>query len=119
MRYLLGGIAVIAMLAVTASAADDSEDLYNSRCAVCHAIKGNGSGHTNLKVKPADLTSEAVQKRSDEELYESIAFGVGHKEYPHAFVRRGLTQKQIASLVVYLRKFSTNTKKKEHLVEQR
>jgi len=36
---------------------------------------------------------------------------VGHKEYAHAFAARGLSAKQIADVVTYIRKFARNSKK--------
>jgi mono/diheme cytochrome c family protein len=57
------------------------------------------------------LRSDAVQKLSDEELYKTIAYGVGHKEYAHAFAERGLSAKEIADLVTYIRKFAKTPKK--------
>jgi len=63
-----------------------------------------------MKIKPADLRSEDVQKKSDEELFNSIAFGVGHKEYAHAFAERGLNRKQIAEVVSYIRTLATASK---------
>ena len=58
------------------------------------------------RLKAADLRSKAVQDLSDEEIYKTIAYGVRHKNYPHAFARRGLTEKQVADLVVYIRKLA-------------
>lgn len=79
----------------------------------CHGANGEGAGHAAMKIKPADLRSDAVQKLSDEELYKTIAFGVGHKEYAHAFAERGLSAKQIAELVTYIRKFAKAPKKEK------
>jgi mono/diheme cytochrome c family protein len=89
-----------------AKAADDGESTYKAQCLKCHGPNGDGNGHTQMKIKPADLRSDAVQKLSDEELYKTIAYGVGHKEYAHAFAERGLSAKQIADVVTYIRKFS-------------
>ena len=36
-------------------------------------------------------------------MFQGIAFGNGHKEYPHAFARRGVTDKQIYELIAYIR----------------
>lgn len=55
-------------------------------------------------MKAADLRSKVVQDLSDEEIYKTIAYGVGHKNYPHAFVKRGMTEKQVADIVVFIRK---------------
>lgn len=94
-----------------ANAANDTENVYKAHCLACHGANGEGSAHAAMKIKPADLRSDAVQKSSDEELYNSIAFGVKHKEYPHAFAERGLTLKQISELVTYIRSFGSHSRK--------
>ncbi len=66
-------------------------------------MDGSASTPAGKKLGAADLRSQQVQSLSDEELYKTIANGVGHKQYPHAFASRGLTQKQIADLVAYIR----------------
>lgn len=99
------------MFLTTANAADDAESIYKAQCQKCHGANGDGNGHSQMKIKPADLRSEAVQKLSDEDLYKTIAYGVGHKEYAHAFAERGLNSKQIADLVTYIRKFAKPAKK--------
>jgi len=99
------------LLVLSARAADDAESLYNAQCLKCHGANGDGKGHAELKIKPADLRSDAVQKLSDEELFKTIAYGVGHKEYAHAFAERGMDAKQIAALVTYIRKFAKTSKK--------
>jgi mono/diheme cytochrome c family protein len=99
------------MFLPTANAADDAESIYKAQCQKCHGANGDGNGHSQMRIKPADLRSEAVQKLSDEDLYKTIAYGVGHKEYAHAFAERGLNSKQIADLVTYIRKFAKPAKK--------
>jgi len=94
-----------------AKAADDGESRYKAQCLKCHGPNGDGQGHTQMKIKPADLRSDAVQQLSDEEIFKTIAYGVGHKEYAHAFAERGLSAKQIADVVTYIRKFAKTTKK--------
>ena len=95
-----------------ASAGNDAEGTYKARCASCHGVNGDGNGHAQMKVKPEDLRSPAVQKKSDEELYNEIALGVGHTEYPHEFSKRGLSAAQIQDLVSYIRTFAATSKKK-------
>ncbi len=76
----------------------------------CHGPSGDGNGHAQMKIKPADLRSDAVQQLSDEELFKTVAYGVGHKQYAHAFAERGLSTKQIADVVTYIRKFAKTPK---------
>ncbi len=40
---------------------------------------------------------------SDTDIYNSIAHGTQHKEYPHAFLHIGMTEQQIQGLVKYIR----------------
>ncbi|HXY00476.1 MAG TPA: cytochrome c [Candidatus Limnocylindrales bacterium] len=111
MRVLIFIVGLGLMFASSASAADDAESTYKERCLSCHGANGDGNGHAQMKIKPQDLRSEAVQKKSDEELYNAIAFGVGHVEYAHAFSQRGLSSAQISQLVTYIRSFAKNSKK--------
>jgi mono/diheme cytochrome c family protein len=93
-------------------AANDAESIYKERCLSCHGANGDGNGHAQMKIKPEDLRSNAVQKKSDEELFNAIALGVGHVDYAHAFSKRGLSSQQIAGLVTYIRAFAATSKKK-------
>ena len=101
---LLAGLCL--MFAPGDYAENEGESTYKAQCLKCHGERGEGQGHAQMKIKPADLRSEAVQKKSDEELYNSIALGVGHKEYAHAFAERGLNRKQITEVVAFIRTFA-------------
>ena len=94
-----------------AGAQDRGEATYKATCMRCHGPSGDGKGHEGMKVTPADLRSDAVQDKSDQELYDSIALGAGHKEYPHAFAERGLTRKQITDVITYIRGFAKKSTK--------
>lgn len=111
MRAMVVVCALLLMLPVLIKAGDEGESTYKAQCLKCHGASGDGKGHTQMKIQPADLRSDAVQQLSDEELYKTIAYGVGHKEYAHAFAARGLRAKQIADVVAYLRKFARNSNK--------
>jgi mono/diheme cytochrome c family protein len=110
-RAILGALGLVLVFLLPAHAAEDAETTYKAQCMKCHGANGEGSGHTAMKIKPVDLRSDEVQKLSDEELYKTIAFGVGHKQYPHAFAERGLSAKQIADLVTHIRRFAKTPKK--------
>jgi len=110
-RATLAIFGLCLLLVLPAQAADEAESLYKEQCLKCHGANGDGKGHAELKVRPADLRSDAVQKLSDEDLYKTIAYGVGHKEYAHAFAERGMDAKQIAGLVTFIRKFAKTSKK--------
>jgi len=108
---LLALCALFLPILLSADTTSQGEATFKKRCITCHGANGDGNGHPNMKIQPADLRSEAVQKHSDEELYKSIAFGVGHREYAHAFAERGMPPKQISELVSYIRTFAP---KKNH-----
>jgi mono/diheme cytochrome c family protein len=82
----------------------DAKEAYNAQCASCHGVNGSGATAAGKKLGTIDLRSKQVQSMSDEEIFESIAYGAKHKEYPHAFARRGVTTDQINDLVAYIRK---------------
>ena len=107
----LCGLWLIATQAVHAQ--DTGEATYKSICIHCHGPNGDGKGHAGMKITPADLRSDAVQQKSDQELYDSIAFGVGHKQYPHAFAERGLSRKEITDVVAYIRGFAKKSDKQK------
>jgi mono/diheme cytochrome c family protein len=105
MRMAVLGFAVLA-LSGSCVLAQDSEALYTKKCANCHAK--DGSGHTAVASKMAvtDLRSKQIKDMSDTDIYNSIAHGTQHKEYPHAFLHTGLTEEQIQGLVKYIRTLS-------------
>ena len=47
---------------------------------------------------------------SDSDLYETIARGSKHRAYPHAYLYRGMKEKEIRELVLYIRTFSPTPK---------
>ena len=56
---------------------DDGKKLYVKNCVVCHGDKGKGDGiaAAGLNPKPADHSSEKIQKQSDGVIYWKIANG--------------------------------------------
>jgi len=53
--------------------------IFKTRCFVCHGNtgKGDGPGGKALNPKPANLTSERVQKQTDGEIFWKISNGRG------------------------------------------
>lgn len=56
------------------------EEVYRSTCAVCHDPKGRGYGpyRRRLIIPPTDLTSAAVQAKTEEEISRLISLGRSH-----------------------------------------
>jgi cytochrome c6 len=90
-------LAVLAMIAAPAFAADDGAKVFAAKCAVCHGPDGAGK----LKGTPDFRTAE-FQKKSDAELTDAIANGPKGKE-SHAFAKKGLDEATIKSLVAFIR----------------
>ncbi len=86
--------------------AADAPAQYSVNCVNCHGTDGRGNPHAALKADIPDLHSKAVQDLSDNEMYDTIALGVKHRQYPHAFLRRGLSERDIRELVKYIRSFA-------------
>lgn len=82
---------------------ENAQLLFIAKCANCHGRDGSARTAAATRMKVADLRSKEVQQMSDEELYSATADGVGHKAYPHAFLRSGLREDQIRDLVKYIR----------------
>jgi mono/diheme cytochrome c family protein len=92
------------LLGLCLDAVGQANETFKQQCSSCHGMDGSASTPAGKRLNAADLRSKAVQDLSDEEIYKTIAYGVGHKNYPHAFVKRGLTEKQVADIVVFIRK---------------
>ena len=101
MRTLSAVLMCVVAVSGCGMAQSSSEALFNSKCASCHATDGKGSKTTKMHV--ADLTSKAVQQLNDARMYETIAKGTEHKEYPHAFLYQGMSREQIEGLVAHIR----------------
>jgi len=84
-------------------AEDDSLSLYNSHCRSCHNSNGDGKTVAAQKMVIPDLRSAQIQRRSDDELFQTIGNGSEHKQYPHTYLRKGMTDVQVRQLVSYLR----------------
>jgi len=90
-------------LAALPARGQDSETLFNQKCANCHAKDGSGHTAAAAKMSMPDLRSKRIKDMSDADLTDSIANGSKHFAYPHAFGHVGMTNDQITGLVKYIR----------------
>jgi mono/diheme cytochrome c family protein len=104
MKRLWVGLAcaVLICLMVSPSRADQAatEQLYKSRCAMCHGSDGKGQTPVGQKMGAHDFASAEVQKESDDELAQIIARG---KNKMPAYEGK-LKPAEIKDLVGYIRK---------------
>jgi cytochrome c6 len=94
--------ALVLASAATAQAQDDAA-LFKSKCAVCHAPDGSGSGAMGKQLGVTDLRSDAVQKQTDAQLNDSITNGKGAKMPAY---KGKITDDQIKGLVGYIRELA-------------
>lgn len=102
MRTVLRGtlrVLAILLLVSTGSMAETATETYKTTCAMCHGPDGKGETALGKNLHAKDLTSDEVQKQSDQELSTIIVKG---KENMPGFEGR-LTQAQINGLVKFIR----------------
>ena len=94
------------MIVAAVFAQDDrGTALFNKNCAPCHSSDGRAKTPAAKKMPVANLRSKDVQGLSDREMFDTIAYGTKHKEYPHAFLYHGLTEDDIHAIVRHIRTF--------------
>ena len=102
MRAVLRGtfpVFAFLLLISTCSFAETAAETYKATCAMCHGPDGKGDTALGKNLHAKDLTSDQVQKKSNEELSATILKG---KENMPGFEGR-LTQAQINGLVKFIR----------------
>ena len=82
--------------------------IYTTYCSPCHGSKGKGDGvaAAGLATKPADHSSDYVQKQSDGALFWMISQG----RNPMPSYKTTLTDNQRWELVNYIRTLAKNPK---------
>ncbi len=94
----------ISIFAVSANAAEgEGTSLFHNKCANCHGNDGGGRTAYATRVRVPDLRSKAIKDLTDQQLYNTIAIGTSHREYPHAYLYKGVTKAQIEDVVAYIR----------------
>ena len=94
---LLVAVGVVLMISVPKAQADDSADLYKSKCQMCHGPDGKGSP-VGLKMGAHDWHAADVMKMTDAQLTDIINKG---KNKMPAFTGK-LTADQVKGLVAYI-----------------
>ncbi|HEU5401549.1 MAG TPA: cytochrome c [Terriglobales bacterium] len=105
MSRTLSTVVVVTVLCMChfSFAQSNGEALFNGQCAKCHGKDGAGKTDVAAKLSIPDLASRSVQSMSDAEIYDSIARGTKHKEYPHGYEFRGMSKADINALVKHIR----------------
>lgn len=90
--------AVLVSTSAPARAQSDAA-LFKAKCAACHGADGKGDTSMGKALKVRDLSSDDVQKQTDEQLTDITANG---KAKMPAYKGK-LTDDQIKQLVAYIR----------------
>jgi mono/diheme cytochrome c family protein len=96
-------------VAVSASALAQTKTLYAANCGPCHGEKGRGDGPaaSGLNPRPADHTSEAVQRQTDGAIFWKLSEG----RAPMPAYKKIFSDQQRWELVNYIRSLSRSKKK--------
>lgn len=92
-------LSVFLLLGSAAFAQSDAQQQYAKTCSMCHGADGKGQTSIGKTVKAADLTSPAIQSKSDADLYNTISKGRG-KMAAYGDI---LGKQKIEALVKYIR----------------
>jgi cytochrome c553 len=105
-RIVMLGIAIMAVSALSASAAD-AKATYEKDCAKCHGTDGKGDTKMGKKYSAKDYTDAKVQEElKDEAAIKAIKEGYKDKEGKVVMKpSEGLSDDEIKGLVAYMRKF--------------
>ncbi|HEY1263887.1 MAG TPA: cytochrome c [Terriglobales bacterium] len=79
---------------------------YKTKCLTCHGADGSGNTPVGKSLKVADLRSDPVQKKSDDELAQSIAEGKGNMPS----FKNSTSADQIKALVAHIRSLAAKKK---------
>ncbi len=112
-------LAALAVAGATAPARAQSsiQQVFEKNCASGHGKDGAGKTPAAARLKIPDLRSREIQQLSDKQLFDTIAYGTGHKQYPHAFADKGMSGVVIRDLVEYLRELAKPPKKQTKTVD--
>jgi mono/diheme cytochrome c family protein len=76
---------------------------YKRNCMSCHGVDGKAGTPAGQKMKVPPFSSDAVQALTDDQLFDTIANGTTHKQYPHAFGRKGVSGPEIREIIRFIR----------------
>ena len=107
-RGILEAVALISCLTISGFATE-APRVYVHHCVSCHGSDGSGRKTPALGQVP-DLRSKRIASLTDEQLYNTIAYGNGHQAYAHSFQRLGLADSELRQTVRYIRDMQAHRK---------
>ncbi len=100
-------VLVLALSFLGSAFAQEPPAAFEKYCINCHGVDGKADTAAGKKMKVPALGSEEVQKLSDDQIYDTIANGAGHKQYPHAFAKKGVSGLEIREIIKFIRSLKT------------
>ena len=94
---------ILSFCATVAWGQDEGSALFNAYCRSCHDVNGDGKTAASQRMTIPDLRSAEIQKLTDSDLFQRIGNGATHKQYPHTFLKKGMTDVQLKQLIAYIR----------------
>jgi mono/diheme cytochrome c family protein len=100
--FLIGNGGVV-LADVATGNAEKGEKVYRTHCLNCHGSRGKGDGPVadQLTPRPADLTSETVQQKSEKDLLTIVREGRPGTSMPAW--KGQLSNQQMLDVLAYLR----------------
>ena len=102
-----GALAIVSLFWIAVFGADVNTSgaaLYEKNCASCHATDGTGNANAKKKMSVPNLLNKQFVEMSDKDMFETIARGKDHREYPHTYLYMGMNEQQIQDIVAHIRK---------------
>jgi mono/diheme cytochrome c family protein len=99
MQVRLGALILFQIALASSAFAQTTADTFKNRCTACHGKTGTGDTMIGKNLKVPDLSSESVQKKSDQELEAIISKGKG--KMPG--YENKLNKEQIREVVKFIR----------------
>jgi mono/diheme cytochrome c family protein len=110
-RFVAPVVVGLLFFSVSAQAEVDkkTERTWKAKCASCHGQTGKGDAEKGQQMKVSDMSTAAVQAKSDADLNKAILEGVhtekaGVKQDMPGF-KDELTPDQVTALTAYIRTF--------------
>jgi cytochrome c6 len=107
--FVLSALVAVAIVVgaspATAQEAPNGAATFKSKCVTCHGADGSGTA-VGKSLKVADLRSDAVQKKSDAELIQSVSDGKGNMPG----FKGNITDDEIQAAVTFVRTLAAKKK---------
>ena len=107
-RGILEAVALISCLTISGFATEAPRSMSTTVYPVTGLMEA--AARHLLSGQVPDLRSKRIASLTDEQLYNTIAYGNGHQAYAHSFQRLGLADSELRQTVRYIRDMQAHRK---------